>query len=141
MISSQMKNKTQNHQLDLNGWQDELNYLESKIAAEVSRVELFRIEFYRALKRWYNMNEIVTSFDPHQSSHNSIIDNFAGFSMLHNSNLLNNPHQNTQSTQGPTITIVYAILALSFVLERSILKEKRSFIFSAFRAFACIFSD
>ena len=42
----------------------ESNYLESKFATEISRVELWRIEFYGALQQWYNMNEIFTSFDP-----------------------------------------------------------------------------
>ena len=41
----------------------ESNNLESKIATEISRVELFRIEFYRALWQWYKMNEMFTSFD------------------------------------------------------------------------------
>ena len=34
----------------------ESNYLESKIATIISRVELFSIEFYGALYQWYNMN-------------------------------------------------------------------------------------
>ena len=42
----------------------ESNYLESKIATEISMFEFFRIELYRALQQWYNMNEILASFDP-----------------------------------------------------------------------------